>query len=972
MGNGKDRIHFAISHLPFPITPSSISGLLGFGTTMKSFGIGWCIAALLTLTALAQAPPRGFWVPSARFVLVGVEMQTPTFKSAVDLVPVDVSIVDKTGRPVRGLEASDFVLSIDGRPRKIESTQFISSASADPPPPTPSYYSSNTSAGGGRLIMLVVDRGNIGIGRGKVALDGARRFISSLGPADRVGVVAIPGAGPHIDFTSNHASVEAMLPKLFGTASAPEGQYRVGTSEAFQIDRGDEMALRQAVERECAGNRGPDLEACASQLRSDANQLYHDIRERSVNSLMALRYLVERLAQAPSPKAVVFISEGLVIDRELADVTWLGPLAARGQVVIHVLQLDQPQMDASLPRMSPTRGADTSLAEEGLGMLAGLTRGALMKVVSSADAAFTRLGLELSAYYLLSFAPEPGDRDGKPHKIKVDVQGRRGIEVRARTQFSIDPPHAATEENALADAIRAPLLATEIGLRVSTYSLRDPATGKLKVLFAAEIDRSSNDGGHLALAFSLTDASGTIVASQFVPDAHAPVRSASKTQTFVGSVLAGSPGVYTLKLAVVDASGKKGSVERTFSAQLTSTGQVRATDLLIAENTGAATGGVVPAVATDFSSDLLHGYLEVYSDAADVLEHATVTIEVADTEDGRALDGAAARLQPVSADAPGRRVAEGSVSIALLPPGEYVARAVISINGRKAGQVTRPFKIGRSAIAAASASGKPVTGGRPPIPFSSRIDAFDRGSVLTPPVVGFFLDRMNVGRNGPTPAASAIDHARNARFDAAIEALKDAGDDPLSVAFLNGLALLAKGQLEAAAGKFRETLKIDSEFLPAAFYLGSCYAAGGRDKEAVGAWQTSLVTESDAPFIYTLLGDALLRLREIDQSIEILNEASTLWPENEAVQMRLGTALVMGGKRTEALQILEPYLQKHPEDQERRFMALQALYEAHSQGRSIKSADEDRALFARYANEYVAANGPQAALVEKWKKVMQK
>ncbi len=101
---------------------------------MKSFGIGWCIAALLTLTALAQTPRRGFWAPSARFVLVGVEMQTPTFKSAVDLVPVDVSIVDKTGRPVRGLEVSDFVLSIDGRPRKVESAQFISSASADPPP----------------------------------------------------------------------------------------------------------------------------------------------------------------------------------------------------------------------------------------------------------------------------------------------------------------------------------------------------------------------------------------------------------------------------------------------------------------------------------------------------------------------------------------------------------------------------------------------------------------------------------------------------------------------------------------------------------------------------------------------------------------------------------------------------------------------------------------------------------------------
>ena len=73
-----------------------------------------------------------------------------------------------------------------------------------------------------------------------------------------------------------------------------------------------------------------------------------------------------------------------------------------------------------------------------------------------------------------------------------------------------------------------------------------------------------------------------------------------------------------------------------------------------------------------------------------------------------------------------------------------------------------------------------------------------------------------------------------------------------------------EGRSEGRRGQFRETLRLDSEFFPAAFYLGSCYAAGGRDHEAAGAWQTSLVTESDAPFIYTLLGDALLRLREID------------------------------------------------------------------------------------------------------------
>jgi tetratricopeptide (TPR) repeat protein len=764
-----------------------------------------------------------------------------------------------------------------------------------------------------------------------------------------------------------------MLPKLIGLATPLESQYRIGLSEALEIDRGDEITLRQAIDRECAGLRGgAELDNCMSQLREDARAIFQTARERSRNSLIALRYLIERLALTPSPKTVVFISEGLVLDRDIGDLSWLGPAAARGQVVLYVLQLDLPQMDASLPRTSPSHGGDLALAEEGLGILAGLTRGSVLRVVSSPDPAFNRLGLELSAYYLLSFAPEPGDRDGKPHRIKVEVPRRKGLEVRARNQFRVDQPHAATDENALADTLRAPLLATDIGLNLSTYSMRDPGSGKIKVLFAVDIDRSTNPSGRLALAFMLTETSGKTVASQFVQDAKAPVRSTTRIQTFTGSVVAGSPGVHTLKLAVIDDAGKKGSVERTFNAQLTPVGQVRATDLLIAENTGAASGGIVPAVAADFTSDVLHGYVELYSDAAEVLQHTTVTVEVADSEEGRALDGTAGRLQPATSDAPMRRIAEASVPIALLPPGEYVARAVISINGRKAGQVTRPFKIAAAAATTTASRSKPAPGGRTPIPFSSRIDAFERSSVLTPQVVGFFLDRMNVGGKGGTSAAPAIDHARNGRFDAAIEALNAAGDDQLSVAFLNGLALFAKGQLDPAANKFREALRIDSEFFPAAFYLGSCYAAGGRDKEAVGAWQTSLITESDAPFIYTLLGDALLRLREIDQSVTILKEASTLWPDSEPVQLRLGTALAMGGKPAEALDILEPYLQKHPEDQDRRFLALRTLYEAHSQGKSIKSPDEDRVLFARYAGEYAAANGPQLALVDKWKKAMDK
>jgi len=902
--------------------------------------------------------------------------QRPTFKASIDLVPVDVSVVDKTGHPVTSLEAKDFSLTIDGRPRKIASAQYIPSGrDIEPVAPVPEYYSTNANAQGGRLIMFVVDQGNIGLGRGRLAMDGIARFISTLTPSDRVGLVAIPGAGPQIDFTSKHEVVRALLPKLVGQATPVESVHRVGISEALDINRGDDRALTTVVERECNMLQPSELLVCRQQIAQDASVVYQTARERTQNSLIALRHLVERLAVTPSPKTVIFLSEGLILDRDISEVSWLGPAAARGQVVLYVMQLDTPDTDVSLPRPSVTRSSDRALGEEGLGILAGMTRGSLSRIIASPDAAFARLGLELSGYYLVSFEPEPGDRDGKTHKIKVDLPGRKGVEIRARSEFTVDAPRAKTAEASLVETLRAPLLATEIGLKLSTYTLRDPGSNKLRVLVAAEIDRSLDPDESMSLAYMLIDSKGNIVSSQVQEQLKIPIRPATKTQTFVGAMLANESGVHTIKLAVVDGAGKRGSVEHTFRAQLASAGQVRATDLLIADNTGTSAIGLSPAIAAQFTSDTLHGYVELYSDSPEVLNSTSVVIEVAENEQGRTLDGGAARLSAASADAPNRRTAEASVPIALLPPGEYVARAVISINGRKSGQVVRPFTITRPALtsAAAGGNGKTPLVGRAPIPFSSRIDAFDKSAVLTPQVVSFFLDRMNVRPNAPSPnLAPALDSAKAGKFDEAIEALKSQGNDQLAVVFLNGLALYSKGQLEPAAAKFREAIRIDSEFFPAVFYLGSCYAAGGRDREAVGAWQTSLVTESEAPFIYTLLGDGLLRLREVDQAVDILKEASTLWPDNEQVQLRLGTALAMAGQPADALAVLDPYLEKHPDDHERLFVALRTIYEARASGQPIKSKDEDRALFNRYATQYAAAKGPQQAIVDQWKKFMDK
>jgi len=53
-----------------------------------------------------------------------------TFTAGVDLVTVDVSVVDNTGRPVRGLGVEDFELKVDGEPRRIVSAQFVQQSAA--------------------------------------------------------------------------------------------------------------------------------------------------------------------------------------------------------------------------------------------------------------------------------------------------------------------------------------------------------------------------------------------------------------------------------------------------------------------------------------------------------------------------------------------------------------------------------------------------------------------------------------------------------------------------------------------------------------------------------------------------------------------------------------------------------------------------------------------------------------------------
>jgi thioredoxin-like negative regulator of GroEL len=344
----------------------------------------------------------------------------------------------------------------------------------------------------------------------------------------------------------------------------------------------------------------------------------------------------------------------------------------------------------------------------------------------------------------------------------------------------------------------------------------------------------------------------------------------------------------------------------------------------------------------------------------------------------------------------GKRIVQATLPVHTLAPGAYVARAVLASDGKPIARVTRPLTIvptppaadgtpasapvavttvpvppeaGSSTTAVTGTPASPTTPA-PVIAFASTIETFDRRAVLTRPVIGFFIDRMSIVGLPPVPDSlvPAIGYARMGQFTEVLRIVDAAQSDHVVGSFLSGLAELARGDVNLAATDFAQALKTVPGFFPAAFYLGACYASGGQDREAATIWRTTLVTHPSAPWIYTVLADALLRSRETAQAVNLLRETVKLWPENDDVLMRLGTALSMAGQPEHAVKTLDGYLSRHLDDAERVLLVMRMLYEARILGRPLETADADRAKFLRYFAAYENINGARMDQAREWKK----
>ena len=168
--------------------------------------------------------------------LVSTAPQRQTFKTNIDLVAVDVTIVDNKGNPVPDLKLEDFEVRISQGERRVVTVERLTYGAPAPrvsaaPAAAPATDPAQTAAPGApRRYVLAVDEHSLQPASAMAAVNAAERFIDKLRPDDLVGLYAYPTGTAKHNLTTDHASVRKMLRDITGLQREPASRFRLSVS----------------------------------------------------------------------------------------------------------------------------------------------------------------------------------------------------------------------------------------------------------------------------------------------------------------------------------------------------------------------------------------------------------------------------------------------------------------------------------------------------------------------------------------------------------------------------------------------------------------------------------------------------------------------------------------------------------------------------------------------------------------------
>jgi len=434
----------------------------------------------------AQAPQAP--APAAR----------PTFSSTTSLVVVDVTVRDKSGKLIEGLQQNDFTVLEDGKPQKISVFEFEKLATEAAPaekPPTledadivpeaPRKMIATEEPGkiqyhDKRLLVMFFDLGSMAIPEQLRAQDAALKFLDTqITAADMVAIMMYTASLQVLtDFTGNRDQLRDIINNL------PIG----------------EMAELAGM----ADDGSDDNEDTGAAFVADETEFNIFNTDRK---LQAIEDASKKLAALPEKKALIYFSSGIqktgVENHAQLEATIL--TATKANVVLYPI-------DARGLMADPPGGGASKAASRGTGIYSGSVHNTQRTAINDSqdtlvslaadtggkvflDSNDLSLGLvqaqqDYRSYYVLGYYTTNSAQDGKYRRITVRLNNDKTARLEHRDGYYADKVwgkfNAQDKEQKLMEALNANKPVTDLPLalevdyfRVSPTSYYVPVSVKL-------------------------------------------------------------------------------------------------------------------------------------------------------------------------------------------------------------------------------------------------------------------------------------------------------------------------------------------------------------------------------------------------------------------------------------------------------------------------------------------------------------
>jgi VWFA-related protein len=524
--------------------------------------------------------------------------QQEVFRTGVDVVHLDVTVLDARQQPVRGLTADDFTILEDGKPQSI-----VTFVPVDVPPRVepraawmhdePDDIVSNAQDVR-RLVVIVMDDALTGYehGESRSARAIGHAVIDQLGPSDMAAVL----------FTFR------------------------GRTQNFTTDR---SKLRSAVESYIArrgSDSGPPL-PCDPKLRVG--------RSCVVETLETIASVLR--AAPPGRKLVVLIGSagGLEVNTDpfspIAHVQAMFRAIQEANVTVNVfdpagLQTYGPSASDRFPSGARGRIAARRRGVDELRALAENTGGRTFVDTNAPEAHVPAVFEQSGSYYLLGFQSTNENTDGRFRRVRVSVD-RPGVTVQTRSGYfaprRADARRPTTPPRSVDTALASGIPVRDLPLRMHVAVVPEPGARDVAVAVTAALEapRADMPGG---------DSPFEVVVAAFDRDVRPrgrfqqTIRLPPSTNGSAGvyethARLPLRPGRYEIRLAV-EHGGRAGSLFANVDVPDPRRADVALSDLLLARGAPPAPGSVLadllpvtPTAVRDFDvSDRVTAMLRIH------------------------------------------------------------------------------------------------------------------------------------------------------------------------------------------------------------------------------------------------------------------------------------------------------------------------------------------------------------------------